>query len=294
MQAIQLLKSDEVGYRIDVEASSLIEPDEIDEREARGTFMTAVTQFLQQAVPAVQASPEAAPLFKGLLLWSVRGFRVGRDIEGLIEAGMDAMANPAPKPPPPDPARDLIMAKLEATKQQMQIDGMEAQAKQQRDMEAHTAEMNEKLRQMQEKHTLELKAFQDKSQAEVEAILIKAGVQSQVIRQAAVDRAEAAGVEAASQVQRDDIMDSAQSARDHETHLQSLSHAEDKALQGLTAAEAKAMQDIDQTDASNAQSLEQAAEQNLQGLAQADESHQQTLEQQEEAAKAALKNKPKE
>jgi hypothetical protein len=294
MQAIQLLKSDEIGYRIDVEASSLIEPDEIDEREARGTFMTAVTQFLQQALPGVQASPESAPMFKALLLWSVRGFRVGRDIEGMIEAGLDAMANPAPKPPPPDPARDLIMAKLEATKQQMQIDQQAAAEKQQREMGAHSAEMNEKLRQMNEKHAAELQAFKDKTQAEVEAILMKAGVQSQVTQQAAVDKAEAQATDAAVKVMTDDLMTDKGMARDDAKHEQQLVHADEKAERAAAESDAKALQGIAQSDAQAQQGLEQSELANLQGLMQGGEQHEQSLTQEEEAAKAALKNQPKE
>jgi hypothetical protein len=293
LQAVQLLKSDDIGYRVDVEASSLIEPDEIDEREARGTFMTAVTQFLQQAVPAVQAQPESAPMFKALLLWSVRGFRVGRDIEGMIDAGLDAMANPAPKPPPPDPARDLIMAKLEATKQQMQLDAQDAAAKQQRDMAAASAETAEKLRQMQEKHAADMQAFRDMTAAEVKAILIKAGVQAEVTQQQAEAKAEALATTTAAKIETNREEDLAGVTRDEEQHLQNLQHKDDDHQQGLSQAQEKETRGMIAKEDEHLQKLEQGGEQHQQGLSQQEEAAKATLKQQDAAAKAALKNKPK-
>jgi len=294
MNAIQLLKSDDIGYRVDVEASSLIEPDEIDEREARGTFMTALTQFLQQMIPAVQASPESAPMFKAMLMWNVRGFRIGRDLEGMIESGLDAMANPAPKPPPPDPAKDLIMAKIQATQQRMADDAKAAQEDGARKLQEAQLSFQEEMRQQQEKSAAELQAFKDKTQAEVQAILMKAGVQGQVALKAAEAKAEVAAGDAANKIATDDVMNEASAAREEDAHLRSMSREDEAHQVGLARDAAAGEQALGRDAAAGEQAMALRQAEALQGMAQGDEQHTQTLAQQEQAAKAALKNKSKE
>jgi hypothetical protein len=179
LQAIQLLRNGKlIDYRIEIAADTLVEPDLDAERDARNQFLTAVTQFLQQAMPAVQSNPQFMPIAQALLMFGIRGFRVGRDIEGIIEAAFEDMkANPPP--PPPDPKAEALKAKTAADQQKMQGEAQLKQAELQGEMQKMQAEMSLKMQQMQgelqndrEKHAAEMQALQEKTQAEIQAILI--------------------------------------------------------------------------------------------------------------------------
>jgi hypothetical protein len=174
MEAVQLLKSDLLGYRVEVVSESLVEPDLVEERQQRTEFMTALTQFLQQAIPGVQQVPELAPLLQGLLMWSVRGFRVGRDVEGLIETSMNAIIS-NPKPQQPDP-------KVEALKMKAQLDQQKAQA----DIQADRERMQMEREQMQQ----EIAADREKNQAQIQAMMQKAAADIQALREKAAAEIE--------------------------------------------------------------------------------------------------------
>ena len=122
LQAVQLLKSQTVAFRIDIVAESLIVPELEDQRQQAGEFMTSMTQFLQQALPAVQSNPQMAPLMQALMMWSIRRFRVGRDIEGMIDAAMTKIATTPPPPPPPDPKVEALKVKAQMDQQKMAAD----------------------------------------------------------------------------------------------------------------------------------------------------------------------------
>jgi hypothetical protein len=50
------------NFRIEVDADSLVQIDEDAEKQDRISFLTTMSQFLQQAVPAAQQTPELAPM----------------------------------------------------------------------------------------------------------------------------------------------------------------------------------------------------------------------------------------
>jgi len=113
--AIALLKSGELNsFRVEIAVDSLVQIDEESEKESRMEFLTATGSFLREAVPAVQAAPEIAPLLMELLKFGVRSFKVGKSIEGVFDQVAEqikqAQANPQPKPDPE-------MAKVQAQRQ---------------------------------------------------------------------------------------------------------------------------------------------------------------------------------
>lgn len=181
MQAVQLLKSDLLGYRVEVVAESLVEPDLAEERQARTEFMTAITQFLQQAVPGVQQVPELAPLLQGLLMWGVRGFRVGRDIEGLIETSMNAIMSAGPKPPPPDPKAEALKLKAQIDQKQSEQE-MAADAQR---LQAELLQMREEMAADRQRVQDELQAMREKAAAEIQIMREKAAVDMQIQREKA-------------------------------------------------------------------------------------------------------------
>jgi hypothetical protein len=135
--AIDLLKKDKLrGFRVDIETDSTIEPDVQAEKQARVEFLGAVAQFLPQALEAAAQQPKMAPLMGKMLLFGVRGFRVGRELETAMEetiADLEKMAaNPPPKPPTPEEVKTQTeqakaRAELEKMRMQAQIDAETAQ-----------------------------------------------------------------------------------------------------------------------------------------------------------------------
>lgn len=114
---VALLRDDRMrGFRIDVETDSMIEADQSAERQHRTEFVTAVGQFLVQLGPVVQVMPPMAPLVGEMLKFAVRGFKVGQELEEIIDKTMANVVASLNQPkPPPQPHPDELV-KLEGTK----------------------------------------------------------------------------------------------------------------------------------------------------------------------------------
>ena len=85
MKAIGLLRSDKLrGFRIDIETDSTINDTAQEEKAERVEFLQALSSFVEKALQAAQANPDLIPLLGKSILFTVRGFRVGRDLESTI------------------------------------------------------------------------------------------------------------------------------------------------------------------------------------------------------------------
>lgn len=119
-QALQLLKNEKARrYRIEVASASMVELDEVDERQRRTEFMEAVSNFMNAAKNVSSLHPAMMPVALQMLKFTVRGFAVGQALEGAIE---DAIAQieqemKNPKPPQPDPTV-VLKKEIEDLRQQ--------------------------------------------------------------------------------------------------------------------------------------------------------------------------------
>jgi len=91
------------SFRIEVAADTLVQLDEQQEKADRIEFITATGAFIEKAAPVIQMSPAAGPLLMELLKFGVRGFKVGKGIEGQFDAAIDQLKKSAMQGPPPDP-----------------------------------------------------------------------------------------------------------------------------------------------------------------------------------------------
>lgn len=84
---MELLRSD-LGrcYAIDVESDSTVVQDEFAQKQQRMEFLTSVTGYLKEILPAVQSNVMPADLAKELLLFMVNTFKNGRQLEQTINA----------------------------------------------------------------------------------------------------------------------------------------------------------------------------------------------------------------
>lgn len=206
-QALALLKSESAkNFRIEVTSDSMIYQDEQQEKANRVEFLTAVSQFVQTALPVGQAAPELIPLFMEMLKFGVTAFKAGKQMEGLIDETADKFREQAkaqegqPKPPSPEVQKLQMQAQLEQQKMQFQsqleqqkmqaniemerakqeYQSQETQVRMQMEMERDAAEreMEMKMAQMKmmtERNTQLLLAYVNNG-AKVEVAQISAGV----------------------------------------------------------------------------------------------------------------------
>jgi DNA-binding transcriptional MerR regulator len=85
-QAIQVLKSDKLrGFKVDIETDSTIPVDRMQDQQNRIAFIQAVGQYLTGIIPAVQEGAIPMKVAREGLLFVVRGFKIGTELEEVLE-----------------------------------------------------------------------------------------------------------------------------------------------------------------------------------------------------------------
>jgi len=117
-------------FRIDIETDSTIKSDEEAEKSSRIEFLKAAGGFLQQATAAGQASPEMVPLLTQMMMFGIRAFPVGKELEGAFNSTMQKLEKQAANPQPrPDPAMVKVKGEQQLAQAKMQSDQQMEQAK---------------------------------------------------------------------------------------------------------------------------------------------------------------------
>lgn len=125
---VKLLRNDRMrGFRIDIETDSLVEADQKQERADANELVQAIGGFFKEFGPIVQAMPPLAPLASGLLQFALRRYRVGAELEELVEKTMGDVAQHLANPPPPRPD-PVEQAKIQQAQIKAQAEGQKAQA----------------------------------------------------------------------------------------------------------------------------------------------------------------------
>jgi hypothetical protein len=73
------------SYKVDIETDSTVTEDAVQERQDRIELLSSITQFAQQVGPAVAEGMVPIEVAKELLLFGVRGFKVGRSLEETLD-----------------------------------------------------------------------------------------------------------------------------------------------------------------------------------------------------------------
>jgi hypothetical protein len=179
-QALQLLKDEPAkNFRIEVTSDSMIYQDEQQEKADRVEFLTAVSSFMQTALPAAQAAPELTPLLMEMLKFGVTAFKAGKGMEGLIDETADKFRQQAkeqegqPKQPSPEQQKmqmqmQIEQAKIQAEQQKMQMQQQIEQAKLQGQMELEKAKQEYQAQENQLKFQLEDQRNREQMQMEME------------------------------------------------------------------------------------------------------------------------------
>lgn len=145
-QVYQQLKNDTMRFtHVDIETDSMVDADQQQEQQDRVAFLQAAGSFLKDAVSAGQQFPPLAPLLGQMLLFGVRGFKAGRELEESFESALAALQAASQNPPqqpggkdqPPAPPQDpAAMAKVQSETErgkaelQIKAEGQQADQKQ--------------------------------------------------------------------------------------------------------------------------------------------------------------------
>lgn len=87
------------AFRVEVETDSTIEPNDQEEKQRRVEFIQAVGEYVSRSMPALQLAPAMTPVICEGLKFLVRGFRVGREMEEVIDQALDQLQAGGLQPP---------------------------------------------------------------------------------------------------------------------------------------------------------------------------------------------------
>lgn len=118
----QLLRDNAaLSFKIDIEVDSTIKMDEDADKASRIEFLKAASQFIGQAMTAGTQMPSMAPLFAHMLMFGVRGFKIGKELEGQFRVAVEKLEKQAANPQPhQSPEQQKIAADTELQKMKMQ------------------------------------------------------------------------------------------------------------------------------------------------------------------------------
>jgi hypothetical protein len=128
-QAIELLKNEPARvFNVDIQTDTLVELDKQTEKANRMEFLQAVSSFIKDGIGAVKEDPAIAPLVGELLLYGVRGFKAGRELEGVLEQFVDQAAKKAQEPQGPTKDEQRTQAEAQIAQMKMQAQQQSEQA----------------------------------------------------------------------------------------------------------------------------------------------------------------------
>jgi hypothetical protein len=146
MPALQMLANKPLrNFRIDIAADSMVQIDEREEKESRVEFLTAVGAFVKGAAEVGASAPVLAPLLMELLQFGVRGFKVGKTIEGTMDQALEQLKQQAAQPQAqvdPEQMKKQIEQQVRQEQEVERMKGEQALAKKGADLDMREMKMN--------------------------------------------------------------------------------------------------------------------------------------------------------
>ena len=160
-QAMQLMQDNPLrNFRIEVDADSLVQIDEQQNKKDRVEFLTAFGGFMREALPVGQQSPELVPMLVELIKFGIGGFKQAKPIEGVLDVALEQMKQKqaGPQQQKPDPEMMKMQAQQQSDQMRVQADTQAAQAKMQAEMQMTQAKAQAEMQveQMKMQHAAQL------------------------------------------------------------------------------------------------------------------------------------------
>lgn len=181
--AIQLLKDEQMSqFRLSVSVDSLQLPNWNTEKAERSEAIQAITKMLSVIMPAVQQTPEIAPLGLELVKWGVSGFKGAQSIEGVVDNGLQQLmqANQQQQGAPKQPSPDQVKAQSDMQKAQLDFQAVQMQEQ----SKVQIAQMQAQLKQ-QQLAILQMQNERDNAIRERELLMRQGELAAQVAHQQA-------------------------------------------------------------------------------------------------------------
>ncbi len=169
--ALELMKSPDVKWRIDIRPESIAMVDYAQLKSERTEFLTAMATYIQSAQAAVKAVPGSLPILLEMLKWGMAGFKGSNYLEGTMDQAID-MAKKAPQDQSKDGQKEAVAQQAEMQK---------IQAKLQADMQIIQAKGQQELQKIQADHQANMAELQAKSQGDIQKIQTDLRADLQVI-----------------------------------------------------------------------------------------------------------------
>lgn len=162
------------GFRIEIAADSLVHLDEDAEKQNRVEFLTATGGYLQKVSQALggmqpQVAAIIVPLTMQMLEFGVRGYPVGKSVEGLFDQAttqLTQLAKQLASQPPPQPGAAEAQAKEAEMQQSAQLEQMKTQASTQ--LERARMQTDQQVEQFKAQHEATLETMKAQHEAALE------------------------------------------------------------------------------------------------------------------------------
>ena len=173
-QAMQLMQDNPLrNFRIEVDADSLVQLDEQQNKRDRVDFLTAFGGFMREALPVGQQSPELVPMLVELIKFGIGGFKQAKPIEGVLDVALEQMKQKqaGPQQQKPDPEMMKMQAQQQSDQMRVQADTQAAQAKAQIDAQLSQAKIQAdmQIEQMKAQTSAQLEAQKQQHETQMKA-----------------------------------------------------------------------------------------------------------------------------
>jgi hypothetical protein len=126
--AIQLMKSEEIKWRIQIKPETMAIADYAQLKNERIEYLTAMGTYLQSAKAMAAEMPDSIPILLEFLKFGMSGFRGADYMEGILDAAIDKFKM-QPQQGKENPAASAEAAKQQTLQMQHQLKMQETQAK---------------------------------------------------------------------------------------------------------------------------------------------------------------------
>jgi hypothetical protein len=182
-QALQLLKNSTLrDFRIEVASDSMVQMDEEQEKEDGLEFIKAVGGFMKDAIPAATENPTVAPVLMEMLKFGVTRFKVGKQLEGVIDSALDQLKKAAQQPQKPkqDPEMAKVQAQVQGKQAELQMEDQQHQRELAADMQREQWQMQMNSREEQMKQTFQAQQADQENRLEAARAQMQARYDAQL------------------------------------------------------------------------------------------------------------------
>jgi hypothetical protein len=173
--ALEFLRSKYTEFRVSILPDNIARADYAVTKSERTEFITAISQYLQQAMPMAQQIPGSAPALLEMMKWMAAGFRGGQQIETVLDEAIKQLEQQGggQQGQQQGPSEDQLKLQIEQLKQQGQAQKLQAQMqmaqmKAQQEQQELMAKQQADRQQLQAEHQTRMAQIQAELQADIE------------------------------------------------------------------------------------------------------------------------------